>query len=866
MIGISPDLIIDDSKSVKEWSIEIADKFWKKSKAVMLISNNKSGYTIGINAVPIASYLSIPVIVTDMIDKEVRKLLDKLGVKFSIVCGDLKGYKQFLKFNTVEDAVNASIYLVKEKFGRVDYITLTNPIDAWLPKVLDKTTVHIGPVELKTISTIRNPLGYLGWFGTIIGNFTIPEDYKYALVKFEGINLDSDEVEKLGDFVRFSVGPDLPDLPSDLGMAEIVEGSTAGSSAVRDANENLIKDRLYTEAVLYDRGGVKYNVRAAGCWLTKKHGRVEVNVTIEKLESPVYPMMKSLSSLAPYLTAYHKGIIFGKPDFAFTADDDVLGEDGKPCPGFYMPSRNPRLVPPSNKHIFDKIHKPLNKLLAQLAGISVNNLRELREYYKNNPVYIALVGGATVLPQYIYDNYMSPIDPEECEYAIGAGTPSDVIYGNIDPKPYDWSNTANDTYSYYPYMENIVGRISGWDTQSASALIARTVFYNRIINKLGDWKNTAAVLIGGGQDFRKPAVAYRVVKTIDKILSPLIGMELIPRGEPLKYWTGYGEIAAKRTVETVYKPMGFNVVEAYEEEAMREGFSDDAINEIKKVNLKTRLTINKHKLEKIAGEDVVKGGEIFEKSNFIWANAHGNKDVFAMDGSELKTAGTISPLYQLIKYGSPLIMGGFLGPGASLSIHGAYNPREVEVMEFGPSFMWLESCICGKIDGLYPKTNIGQTLLHAGITSLIASSTESNIAGGYLEPKKGMYDTPFSVRRAYRNATSNAEKGIYPAPHFGYKIYTDLCNELKEKNATVGLALRDAKNNYLPYDANWTLWWSPPLICTYNYNLMQKFIDMAKEMNKQGKSKMLKNKYFSFQEYVLYGDPAFNPYEPCNNG
>jgi len=29
---------------------------------------------------------------------------------------------------------------------------------------------------------------------------------------------------------------------------------------------------------------------------------------------------------------------------------------------------------------------------------------------------------------------------------------------------------------------------------------------------------------------------------------------------------------------------------------------------------------------------------------------------------------------------------------------------------------------------------------------------------------------------------------------------------------------------------------------------------------------MLKNKYTSFQEYFLFGDPAFNPYEPCNEG
>ena len=191
-------------------------------------------------------------------------------------------------------------------------------------------------------------------------------------------------------------------------------------------------------------------------------------------------------------------------------------------------------------------------------------------------------------------------------------------------------------------------------------------------------------------------------------------------------------------------------------------------------------------------------------------------------------------------------------------------------MDLGPSFMWWESCVCGKIDGLYPQVTISQSLLHAGLNALIAASTESNIAGGYLEPKKRMYDTPFSVNRAYRNTTYFAEQGEYPDPHFGYKIYTDLCSDLRENDSSIGMAFRNARNNYLPADANWTLWWSPPLIYTgnplYDYQVTEKWIQMGNAINAQGKTRMLKNKYISFQEYNLFGDPAFNPYEPRNNG
>ena len=173
-------------------------------------------------------------------------------------------------------------------------------------------------------------------------------------------------------------------------------------------------------------------------------------------------MMKGFSSIAPYLTAYHKGLIFGKPEFAFAADDDVLYM-GEPSPGFYMPRRNSYLAPASNEHVFE-IHNQINDLLAKLAGITMEreyDIKNLREHYKNNPVYIALVGGATVLPQYLYETSIEPVlPPEDVQYYWGAGVPSDFIYGNIDPKPGEWSGQVPDLYSespnYYPYQENIL--------------------------------------------------------------------------------------------------------------------------------------------------------------------------------------------------------------------------------------------------------------------------------------------------------------------------------------------------------------------------------------------------------------------------
>ena len=867
-IGKNVNEFIDDSMNAEEWSLEIAEKYWTKSEAALIIESNETGYNLGVIATPLASYLRIPIIIAEELNSNVRRVLNDLKVKKTLICGEnIEGFGDVLKFDNVNQIINATIMCINQKFGNINYITLTNPIDAWPPKVLDREEHFFGPATIPSGSSTQllqyamgGPKAIEGW------SFTIPKDYKYALIKFEGINLDSDDVDQLGDSVSFQVGPNLPDLPPGLQDYELFVGSTSsGGNPIRDETGRIITDRIYVESVVYDRGGVEYIIKAYGDWLAQKSGRISANVVIEKLEDPVYPMMKDISCLAPYLTAYHKGIIFGKPEFAFTADDDVLTDKGVSSPGFYLPRRNPILTETSNRHIIDTIHDPLNDLLSKLANIDIikeKDIENLQKYYSKNPIYIALIGGATVLPQYIYQNYVEPADVEETQYYVGGGTPSDIIYGNIDPIRYDWSNLAGDKYTDYPIQENIVGRITGWDCQDASALIARTVFYDNIINTLGDWKDNFGLLIGAGQDFQKPLFRYLLFGDI---------LKLTPRGEPMKFNTGYGKICGQRTEEEVVKPMGFNVNSAYDEEAMRDGLSKEALNKIKKVTLLNRLFFHKRQVNNLAGKGNVKGGEIMESCNYIWANAHGNQHQFGMAGTDLIAAGLGGRfVHKILKQFLPVMMGGFMGPGFSLSSIGDYNTRAVGNMKFGPSFMWLESCICGKIDGMYPKANIGQTLLHAGVTSLIASPTGSNIAGGYIEPKTRMYDTPFSVLRSRLKANSDAKKGIYPEPHFGYKIFTDLCTDLKENNVSIGLALRNAKNRYLPEDADWELWWSPPLIKTGNPTLdaeiRNNYYKRVKSTAGGSKGPMLENKYTSYQEYLLFGDPAFNPYEPINEG
>lgn len=874
---------IRDNEAPKTASLRIAKNYWRSSEAALLIEYTEQGYNLGVLATPIASYLRIPVIVTDNMDTEVTTVLNDLGVKKTIICGEnLTGYGSFVKFNNAEEVVNAAIIVVEQKLKQdVNYITLTNPVDAWPPKVLDSQEFTFGPTKIKSSSMsqlVGTLLGSLSGKGTVVWPFTIPEDYKYALIKFEGINHDAENCDDMGDRVSFMMGPNIEGVPAGLTKFEVNPGGTnAGGIAERDASGNIIKDVVYSESVVYGRDGVEYNIITTGSWLIKKEGTVSVRVVVEKLEDPLYPMMPGLSSVAPYLTAYHQGIIFGKPEFAFTADDDKITDTGETCPGLYVGGKNPKLVPISNRHFFDKIHDPLNALLAHLANITMDDDRDiktLRDYYAKNPVYIALVGDATVLPNYFYQNHVEPIGDidgdgvDDTTYYSGGGTPSDVLYGNIDPIRYDWSNIANDVYSEhdekYPFLENIVGRITGWDAQDANALILRSVFYNELSTNLDTWKDNFGLLIGGGQDFQKPLLRYAFFGDLLKV---------IKRGEPMKAFTGYAEMTYERAIHDVVEPLGFNLQGALYEEGMAKGLSEETLQKIKSNNLLNRLLFHKWQVRRMAGEGFVKGGTIFETSNYLFVNGHGNQFLFGVGGNDIVAAGLGGPLVKslLIQTMIP-IAGGFIGPGGDLSAAGEYNTRTVSNMELGPSFMWLESCICGKLDGMYARANIGQSILHAGVASLIAAPTGSNIGGGYLEPKTRKYDLPLQTYLKYIKAKGQWNRGIFPDAHFGEKIYEDLCMDLMKFNSSVGMALRNAKNNYLKADAPWLLWWSPPLNIYTGSTLSD--IEMARNGNvdlykttaSKGLSPMMESKYVSFQEYILFGDPAFNPYEPCNEG
>ena len=849
-------------KNAVDFSLRIAEEFWKESKGAMIIENTYEGYCLGVNAVPMASYLSIPVIICDSFDSEVTQVLSKLNVEKLIVCGEgLDGYDasyDYIHFESIDEIIDGLSGLVEEKFGKVEYITMANPIDAWPPKILDSTEVYFEQATISSWTMVDGMRKFLSNAGSAViwDPFTIPDDYKYTLIQLEGVNLNDDGVDEYGDRAFFKLDPVAEDEPPLTGMNGI---STADAKSIRDGKGNIIKDYAYTERVLYDCGGKEYVVSAKGKWAVDEQGDVMAKVTINKLEHPVYAMMQKHSIIAPYLAAYHKGIVFAKEEFAFVADDNVLDDNGRTCPGFYLPGRNLELTPMSNRHVFDVIHKQLNQLLADLIDLDYNedkDLEYLQNYYQENPIYIAILGGHTVLPRMYYDNDVEPLDDPFYYGFAGGGTQSDNIYGNIDPIKYDYSNMADDVYSEYPFMENIVGRISTYDAQDADALVIRSIFYEDVlqIQSLTEWMENYGNLFGGGLDFKKPLPWYIFSKVPGvQLFANMVG--LLDLMGPWKLETGFGEVMAQAVNVEIGEDLGFTVELAYDAEGMRDGYSDDAINAMKNKHLRNKLFFDAGAVQDLVGEGNVKGKEVLENSNFVFITAHGAQHNFGLPGPEMVSTGFkgllgILPYQQMIEYVIPTFAGGFWGPGGDLGKVGDYTSRSISELELGPSFLWLESCFVGKINGLYPRAAITPSFMHAGANAIVASTTGSNIPGGYLPEKNFMFDTFIGTKMKTNQWLNKAEQGEFPEFHFGIKIYNDLCDILEKDDASIGQAFRDAKNKYLPEDADWELWWNPPL----------------SSGGDGGYGAKVSAKYTSYHEYVLYGDPAFNPYEPVNQG
>ncbi len=832
-LGILTDLVIGNVFSPKDASLFVAETFWETSPTVMIIKQDQQGYNVGMPATPIASYLNIPILITSSFDTGIKNILTELETNKIYVCGDLEIDTSFnistTYLNNLDDIHQELILIHEHVFNQpIDYLTLANPLDVTEPTVLDSTDYSYSGTVGSTAFLPSQLIGMITEGNAATHPFTIPSTYKYAQVSITIENKNSEYVSELGDEIVFLV-------KSPEGINYLYDG-TMGGIPVSNNQGDIIQDQIHFETTIYNKPG-DYQVQLFGKWFGAQSGSYDLEITVEKLDTPIVPLMDKLSMIAPYLTAYHKGIILAKPEYAFAADDDVLN-NGEQCPGITQPGSNPQLIEPANKHTL-QIHEEVNQLLATLAGIPTSSLEQLRNHYKNNPINIAITADPTMIPMYYYKNPDGMPD-NNAAYMSGFALPSDFIYADIDPKPDD---IENNTYSYWPYQENIIGRVTGYDAQDASALIARTVFYDTLLQRYEDWKNNALVSTGCGLEFQNLPIITR--------LSHLI---YGGRGEPTKFPTGESTFINLRLQDTL--ETGFmNVKGTFLAASQREGFSKEDIDLIEQTGLLNRILFPSKMVSFLSSDKKVTGSEDHINSNLIFTFAHGSFNLFE-HGDILVDARGIPLISPLARIYPPL--------GSGLNAKGAFDIRSVHDMEYGPSVMFVVSCITGRTDGLEPENTISQTFLHAGINAYVGA-TRVTADPGYLDPRPLPGGLGIGTLGLLKATFNYFVKNEYPDFHFGAVLGEDFIIDLIRDDSTTGRALRDAKNQYLPKDANSTFYWTPPLMSS----AIPEFLNPSSQDQEPlpqsfEATRALAKKYVAVHEFTLYGDPAFNPYQPLN--
>ncbi|MGQ9583295.1 MAG: C25 family cysteine peptidase [Thermoplasmatota archaeon] len=499
-----------DSGSIVRTSLAAAEKFWESSDGALLIKEDQAGYNLGVAAAPLASYLNIPVLVVKK-TSDAHKTLERLKVRYVLECGRLEPYKKTWRITSVEELNNITALGVKAADGAMksvlgerlgtncSYVTLVNPMDSHHPRVLATNVSYFeGTLTSKDTGSTYYPTA-----ADPCHEVVIPENWKYA-----NVVIDS--------YMPFSRSPDPrrdPDLDgqrmyvyfgldengdSAMDKMEFFAPSLAYES-IRDSSGRAVAAHAYMEHPIFKPG--RHIVQLAATLhmqlpanlpleppLPPPTTSYNVTITVQKLEDPIFPYMHNMSSMAPYLTAHRRGVIIGKAEYAVGGGGPEVGCSCDPL------TSEEGMMEANNKSALVK--RDLNDFLARLEGLDAGDYSALAASYSEKlpeAFCVAVAADPGMVPWFYYPT-AGQIDTEQ----EGMGIPSDNYYADIDA---DMGNPPFEVDGSDPSMELAVGRVLGWDVQDQSALIARTFFYNEIIDSFEghsgqSWKESALNTFG----------------------------------------------------------------------------------------------------------------------------------------------------------------------------------------------------------------------------------------------------------------------------------------------------------------------------------------------------------------------------------
>jgi hypothetical protein len=442
-------------------SIVLATSVFSVAPTVIIIPyDGTDAYQLSLLAAPLASYLNMPILIFDNNEVELQTVCTQLQTTHAYLIGELTLNLEnvsITSLRTEAEITDTILTVIKEQFGSLNYLTMTNPSDVVPPTVLNITHMPFSD------HIINKKIIVLGKEFDIVGNDT----RNYTIYVPDGltrVQISGEIFQKHGLLLgRFS--PVVPLLFMTLTDAQGHIVAYANSMGY-DIGKTYVETLSCNASGLYTLQIKLYNGIKGGFFVQRGISCVDADITIlatlSTLSSPHLPLIPKLSSIAPYLTAAHGGLIIANASWELTDDSYVSAAQGSSAGPWYNESL----------HLFTnaKVNTTIQQLKKTLEGLDAH---DLLSGYLNGPTWLALLADTTMIPMYYYGPSQEDI-PDR-------GLPSDNLY------------SLNQSLS--------VGRLISWDVQDASVLIARTFFYENLCGEPenpDDWHSRFHFVFGEG--------------------------------------------------------------------------------------------------------------------------------------------------------------------------------------------------------------------------------------------------------------------------------------------------------------------------------------------------------------------------------
>lgn len=431
-------------------SSDLATERFLRSDGILLVSDCNEGYSLALTAAPLSSYLNIPVVVvshhTD--EGDIRELAVDLDARYLIAASDHavelaeRSGLDYVPMRDSEKAWNDTASVVRDRFGRLDYITLTNPMDT-VPVLLkeDLVQTQTQDVDSVLVDTGSVDLDIMGE-SEVTHSITVPEGFVNLRVYVNFTDVKGFPLDPLKEAVGIE--------PISFLTLTDPQGRLAASAPSFSASTG----RNYVETLIIENPGtywltvkVYYGVKGLSTMsgtsfgISRFSGSYEVESHAMVLTDPHLPLYEGLSMMAPYLSAARGGMVLADPSFELTGSDYSQRAAGRSTGPWY----DRELLQLGR----DRVDANVEILRSRVFALP----EELSASYLNEKGWLALLGGGNMIPMYYQDKEPS----WEEDPVWGTGWATDLPY-SLD-------------------LSLSVGRPLGRSLSDVSALIARTLFY-----------------------------------------------------------------------------------------------------------------------------------------------------------------------------------------------------------------------------------------------------------------------------------------------------------------------------------------------------------------------------------------------------